>query len=101
MADNTSILEAYPTIVTASKEIWYDNGMINRQEPLEEKLALLGTWLSTQDAGLLLSTERELKSLTVEDLGTVCCGDESEAHGMVSPEVHTLLGQIFDEEYLT
>ena len=37
----------YSNIVKAAKEIWYDNGMINRIELESEKVELLLNWLQT------------------------------------------------------
>lgn len=89
-------LSDYPNIILAAKEIWYDNGMINRAEPEEQKLQLLGEWLTKQDKGMLSHVELDLAN---KDLQIICCGEESEALPLASEETHNFLGQIFDEEY--
>ncbi|WGH24453.1 hypothetical protein EAb13_CDS0035 [Acinetobacter phage EAb13] len=91
----------YPTIVKAALEIWYDNGMINRQEPESEKLELLNKWLPTLDQQKLADIEKTLAALKHDDLVTVCCGEETEAAEICADEAtNDFLNQIFDEEYL-
>ncbi|CEI54498.1 hypothetical protein [Acinetobacter bereziniae] len=89
----------YINIVKAAKEIWYDNGMINRIEPESEKVGLLLNWLQTLDAGLLEPIELELSKLSEEDLETVCCGEETEQERLASLATNEFLNRIFDEEY--
>ena len=86
----------YPNIILAAKEIWYDNGMINRLEPEDQKLHLLNEWLLKQDKEMLSRVELDL---TNKDLQVICCGEESEALPLASEETHSFLAQIFDEEY--
>lgn len=88
----------YSNIVKAAKEIWYDNGMINRLE-LESKVELLLNWLQTLDSNLLETIELELSKLSEEDLETVCCGEETEQERLASKSVNEFLDRIFDEEY--
>lgn len=89
----------YSNIVKAAKEIWYDNGMINRLEPEAEKIALLLDWLQTIDSKLLELIELELSKLSDEDLHTVCCGEETEQERLASLSVNQFLNRIFDESY--
>lgn len=89
----------YSNIVKAAKEIWYDNGMINRLEPEAEKVELLLNWLQTLDSKLLEPIELELSKLSEEDLETVCCGEETEQERLASESVNEFLNRIFDEEY--
>lgn len=89
----------YSNIVKAAKEIWYDNGMINRLEPESEKVELLLNWLQTLDSNLLEPIELELSKLSEEDLETVCCGEETEQERLASKSVNEFLNRIFDEEY--
>lgn len=89
----------YINIVKAAKEIWYDNGMINRIEPEYEKVGLLLNWLQTLDCGLLEPIELELSKLSEGDLETVCCGEETEQDRIASKQVNEFLNRIFDEEY--
>ena len=89
----------YINIVKAAKEIWYDNGMINRIEPESEKVGLLLNWLQTLDVGLLEPIELELSKLSEEDLETVCCGEETEQERLASLATNEFLNRIFDEEY--
>jgi len=89
----------YSNIVKAAKEIWYDNGMINRIEPESEKVELLLNWLQTLDSNLLETIELELSKLSEEDLETVCCGEETEQERLASKSVNEFLNRIFDEEY--
>ncbi|MDA3451979.1 MULTISPECIES: hypothetical protein [Acinetobacter] len=86
-------------IIRAAKEIWYDNGMINRFEPEEEKVTLLVQWLSSLDKVLIGDMEAELSKLNDDDLHTLCCGEESEQDRIGSKEVNEFLCRIFDEEY--
>lgn len=86
-------------IIRAAKEIWYDNGMINRFEPEEEKVTLLVQWLSSLDKVLIVDMEAELSKLKDDDLHTLCCGEESEQDRIGSKEVNEFLCRIFDEEY--
>ncbi|KQG01711.1 hypothetical protein RFK95_15745 [Acinetobacter pittii] len=86
-------------IIRAAKEIWYDNGMINRFEPEEEMVTLLVQWLSSLDKVLICDMEAELSKLNDDDLHTLCCGEESEQDRIGSKEVNEFLCRIFDEEY--
>ncbi|WP_335954032.1 hypothetical protein [Acinetobacter higginsii] len=89
----------YSNIVKAAKEIWYDNGMINRFESESEKVELLLNWLQTLDSNLLEPIELELSKLSEEDLDTVCCGEETEQERLASKSVNEFLNRISDEEY--
>ena len=89
----------YSNIVKAAKEIWYDNGMINRLEPESEKVELLLNWLQTLDSKILEPIELELSRLSEEDLETVCCGEETEQERLASESLNEFLNRIFDEEY--
>jgi len=91
---------AYTYIEKAALLIWYDNGMINRQEPEAEKLDLLRRWLKKLDQDKLADIDQKLSWLTDDQLDIVCCGDEFEAEKLTYPHVHEFLGKIFDEEYL-
>lgn len=86
-------------IQKAAKEIWYDNGMINRFEPLGIKLDYLKRWLVKQDFLELMKIESEISCLSEEDLFTVCCGEETEQDRLASPSLNRFLNRIFDEEY--
>ncbi|ODL96046.1 hypothetical protein AXH22_16775 [Acinetobacter pittii] len=86
-------------IIRAAKEIWYDNGMINRFEPEEEKVTLLVQWLSGLDQVLVRDMETELSKLNDEDIHTLCCGFEEEQERLGSVELNYFLGRIFEEEY--
>ncbi|HAV4538744.1 TPA: hypothetical protein JIR89_17745 [Acinetobacter baumannii] len=89
----------HPNIFEAAKEIWCDNGMINRFEPEEEKVTLLAQWLLGLDKVLVSKMEAELSKLNDDDLHTLCCGEESEQDRIGSKEVNEFLNRIFDEEY--
>lgn len=89
----------YSNIVKAAKEIWYDNGMINRIELESEKVELLLNWLQTLDSKLLEPIELELSKLSGEDIETVCCGEETEQERLASESLNEFLNRIFDEEY--
>lgn len=90
----------YEFIEKAALLIWYDNGMINRQEPEAEKLDLLRKWLEKLDADKLAYIDNVLSRLTEHQLDTVCCGEESEAYALTTADVHVFLDKIVDEEYL-
>jgi len=92
--------DKYKFIEKAALLIWYDNGMINCQEPEAEKLELLRKWLMTLDADKLAYIDTALSRLTAHQLNTVCCGQEHLAEGLVTHDVDVFLGKIFDEEYL-
>lgn len=89
----------YSNIVKAAKEIWYDNGMINRIELESEKVELLLNWLKTLDSKLLEPIELELSKLSGEDIEIVCCGEETEQERLASESLNEFLNRIFDEEY--
>lgn len=89
----------YALIEKAALLIWYDNGMINRQEPEAEKLDMLRRWLFKLDQDKLAYIDNCLARLTESQLDTVCCGAEHEAEGLISHDVDAFLGKIFDEEY--
>lgn len=89
----------YKNIIKASKEIWYDNGMINRIEPESEKVELLVNWLQTIDNKKLDKMELELSNLSDGDLFTLCCGEEYEQDRLSSKELNEFLEMIFNEEY--
>ena len=95
-----SFANSFEYIQKAAEEIWYDNGMINRFEPLGIKVDYLKRWLVLQDELELIKFESELASLSQDDLFTVCCGEESEQDRLASKELNEFLGRIFDEEYL-
>lgn len=92
-------MKIYLNIIKAAKEIWYDNGMINRLEPEAEKVELLHNWLQTLNNEMLDQMELELSKLSDEDLGTVCCGEETEQERLASEQLNDFLNRIFDEEY--
>ncbi|WP_336916625.1 hypothetical protein [Acinetobacter modestus] len=92
-------MKIYLNIIKAAKEIWYDNGMINRLEPEAEKVELLLNWLQTLDSKLLEPIELELSKLSEEDFETVCCGEETEQERLASESLNEFLNRIFDEEY--
>lgn len=89
----------FEKIQKAAEEIWYDNGMVNRHEPLEDKLTKLSAWLLKQDQTMLKNMEAQLNQLSQEELEIVCCGDEADQEQLASPELNAFLNQIFDEEY--
>lgn len=92
--------DSFEYIQKAAQEIWYDNGMINRFEPLGIKLDYLKRWLVQQDELELIKIESDLAQLTEDELNTVCCGEESEQYRLASKQVNDFLCRIFDEEYL-
>lgn len=89
--------DEYPFIFKAATTLWYDNGMINRFEPEQEKIQALTKWLIAMDDPLKL--QRIEADLDSKDLETICGGEESEALALISEETHDFIGQIFDEEY--
>ena len=91
--------DCFVYIQKAAQEIWYDNGMINRFEPLGIKLDYLKRWLIKQDFLELMKIESEISCLSNEDLFTVCCGEESEQDRLASKSLNQFLCRIFDEEY--
>lgn len=98
-AREQSLESKYPHIYRAAKEIWYDNGMINQFEPIEEKIEQLSVWLKSLDENDLEYYNEKL-NLTDDDLSEVCCGEETLAYSILSDEtVHEFLGCIFDEDY--
>lgn len=90
----------YKFIEKAALLIWYDNGMINRQEPEAEKIDLLRRWMSGLDQDILAYIDDALSRLTEHQLNTVCCGQEHLADGLVTRDVDVFLNKICDEEYL-
>ncbi len=92
-------LNTLPFIIKAAEEIWFDNGMVNRFEPLEQKLSTLNKWLSLQPTIFIENIEFELSKLTDDQLHTVCCGEESEAESLASKYLMDFLTTIFNEEY--
>lgn len=89
----------YPNIFRAAKEIWYDNGMINQFEPIEQKIEQLSVWLKTLDTNDLAEYNEKL-NLTDDNLSEVCCSEETLAYEILPDEaVHDFLGRIFNEEY--
>ncbi len=92
-------MKIYLNIIKAAKEIWYDNGMINRLEPEAEKVELLLNWLQTLNSEMLDQIELEISKLSDEDLETVCCGEETEQERLASKSLNEFLNRIFDEEY--
>ncbi|WP_048764946.1 hypothetical protein [Acinetobacter sp. 243_ASPC] len=94
-----NLADSFEYIQKAAEEIWYDNGMINRSEPLGIKLDYLKRWLVKQNFLELMKIESELSYLSEEDLFTVCCGEETEQDRLASPSLNEFLNRIFDEEY--
>ena len=92
-------MNEFNNIIKAAKEIWYDNGMINRLEPEEEKVTLLIQWLSSLDQVLVRDMETELSKLNDDDIHTLCCGFEEDQERLGSVELNYFLGRIFEEEY--
>lgn len=92
-------LNTLPFIIKAAEEIWFDNGMVNRFEPLEQKLSTLNKWLTLQPTIFIENIEFELSKLTDDQLHTVCCGEESEAESLASKYLMGFLTAIFNEEY--
>ncbi|MHA3059943.1 hypothetical protein ACX1N5_03945 [Acinetobacter sp. ANC 4636] len=93
------LTKSFMTIKKASELIWFDNGMVNQLEPLDEKLELLDKWLIQQPEADLMKIESDLAKLSEEELNSVCCGDETEQENLASKQVNEFLGRIFDEEY--
>lgn len=94
-------LNTHPFIIKAAEEVWFDNGMVNRFEPLEQKVSTLNKWLSIQPTIFIENIEFELSNLTDDQLHTVCCGEESEAENLASKYLMDFLTAIFNEEYET
>lgn len=90
----------YTYIEKAALLIWYDNDMINRQEPEAEKIDLLRRWLKKLDQDKLADINQKLSRLTADQFDIVCCGDEFEAEKLTYPHVSEFLDKIVDEEYL-
>ena len=95
-----NLADSFKYIQKAAQEIWYDNGMINRFEPLGIKLDYLKRWLVQQPEADLMKIESDLAQLTEDELNTICCGEESEQYRLASKQVLDFLCRIFDEEYL-
>lgn len=93
--------DSFPYIQKAAELIWFDNGMVNRLEPLESKLELFDAWLIQQPEVNLMRIESELAQLSESELNTVCCGEESEQYRLASKLVNDFLCRIFDEEYVS
>lgn len=93
------LAECFPNILKAATEIWYDNGMVNRDEPYGVKVELLNQWLMTLDSSEIMLAETELSKLSEDDLHTLCCGEETEQDRIGSPFINEFLNRIFDEEY--
>ena len=94
------LTESFPCIKKAAELIWFDNGMVNRLEPLGVKHELLEAWLIREVEADLMKIESDLAQLTEDELNTVCCGEESEQYRLASIQVNDFLGRIFNEEYL-
>ncbi len=86
----------FPGITKAALSLAYDNGGINRERSEEDCLRELGEylgehWLRADHAGLrtllfcsLIGMDRWLSTLSDEELGTACNGEEREAHEVLS-----------------
>lgn len=95
-------LEKFENIILAAKNIWYDNGMVNSEEPEEHHMAKLSPWLNTWYElypAEMSAIELELSNLSAEELETVCCGEETEQENLASQLVNDFLNLIFDERY--
>lgn len=95
-------ISRFASIVKAAKAIWYDNGMVNREEPEEQHMAKLIPWLNTwyQMYPIQISAiDLELSNLSPEQLETLCCGEETEQEELASALVNDFLNLIFDERY--
>jgi len=95
------LTKRFIAIKKASELIWFDNGMVNSIEPLDDKLELLDKWLIQQPETDLMKIELDLAQLSEEELNSVCCGDETEQERLASRQVNEFLGRIFDEEYVS
>jgi hypothetical protein len=88
----------FPSIVKAAIEISYDNGGINRFRTEEMMLDDLEVFLNTKDQFVLSMVNRDLKSLTEEELHIACCGEETEMKELYLLAVtYELLNEIFNE----
>lgn len=95
-------ISRFASIVKAAKAIWYDNGMVNREEPEEQHMAKLIPWLNTwyqMYPTQITAIDLELSTLSADDLETVCCGEETEQEILASALVNNFLNLIFDERY--
>jgi hypothetical protein len=92
---------SFPCIKKAAQLIWFDNGMVNRLEPLGAKLELLDAWLIQQAEADLMKIESDLTQLSEDELNIVCCGEETEQANLASRLVNDFLCRIFDEEYVS
>lgn len=95
-------ISRFANIIKAAKEIWYDNGMVNRDEPEEQHMAKLIPWLNAWYKKYpveVASIELELSNLNEEALETVCCGEESEQENLATELTNNFLNLVFDERY--
>lgn len=95
---------SYPCITKAMLEMAYDNGAVNREQGERMLKRKLNAWLVDQDHGNLARIELFLLSLTAEELGDLCSGDEEAQYAVLAKAdkatgeaTEAILTAIFDE----
>lgn len=88
----------YPNILKAALIIFYDNGMINREEPEAEVVASLEKDLDISYINVQLQQmEVELSYFSSQELDALCTGSEEEQERLTfSDDLDTLLNFIFE-----
>lgn len=91
-------ISRFASIVTAAKAIWYDNGMVNREEPEEQHMAKLIPWLEKwyrMYPAQVTAIEDDLVGKNPELL----VGDELDAENNFETLTLLFMNLIFDERY--
>lgn len=91
-------ISRFASIVKAAKAIWYDNGMVNREEPEEQHMAKLIPWLNTwyeMYPTQITAIEADLVGKNPDLL----VGDELDAENNFETLTLCFMNLIFDERY--
>lgn len=84
-------LKSFLKVFTALLDIDYANGAVNRYEPASTFYDIPEPWIAS-----LAQFERELGTFSVEQLETICCGNQDEAEKLITPELHAFLNDYFN-----
>jgi hypothetical protein len=90
------MIDYYLGVKMAVLELAYDNGMINRDEPLEKFLDFVEGKIANINKGLLGIWSTYLVQLSEDDFQNFVCGDDSIEHENVPQGLHEFLNDIFE-----
>lgn len=77
-------IQAFPAICDVASRMAYDNGVVNRQEPIEEFYRTCDNVIADRTHADLVALETWITGLTEEQRDTLADGEETEVQALVA-----------------